>query len=390
MIEIAAKPRRGVIAAAGALPMLVMLAACGDRNTYQPPPPPDVTIVTPEQRSVTLFIELTGATAAVNKVDLVARVQGFIEKVGYNDGARVAKGDLLFQIQPYDYKIALDIARAAQDQQAALLVQADADLKRKQELVARQASSVASLDEAKAKRDSTFAALAQAKGQVAQASRNLDYTTIAAPFDGAVSARLADPGAFVGANGPTKLATIVQTDPIYVYFNIDEQQVLKIRQRLKSMGLSLKDLGPIPVGIGLQTEDGYPHEGAINYVAPQIDSSTGTLTVRAVLDNKNTRLLPGLFVRVRVPVERNAEALLAPEVALSTGQQGRYLLVLNDKNIVEQRVVVVGEQVDPGLRIIESGLRAGERIVVGGLELAVPGNKVHPVQGGASPPPGAP
>jgi RND family efflux transporter MFP subunit len=156
------------------------------------------------------------------------------------------------------------------------------------------------------------------------------------------------------------------------------------------MGLTLKDLGPIPIGIGLQTEEGYPHEGTINYVAPQIDSGTGTLTVRAVLDNKATRLLPGLFVRVRVPVERDVEALLAPEVALSTGQQGRYLLVVNDKNIVEQRVVQVGEKVDPGLIIIDSGLKPGERIVVGGLELAVPGNVVRPVQGGATPAPATP
>lgn len=359
--------------------MLCALSACGDQNKYQPPPVSDVTVVAPEQRKVTLYIYLTGTTSPVNRVDLVARVPGFIEKLGYKDGAVVAKGDLLFQIDPQDYKIALDVARAAQEQQAALLVQAEAELKRKQELLLRQSGTAAALDEAKAKRDSTFAALLQAKGQVEQAQRNLGYTAIVAPFAGVVSARLVDPGAYVGANGPTKLATIVQINPIYVNFSVDEQQILKVRQRLRDHGLTMKDIGPVPIDVGLQTEQGYPHPGVIDYIAPEVDQSTGTLAVRAILENKNYQLLPGLFVRVRAPIESDVEALLAPEIALGNGQQGRYLLVVNDKNIVEQRLVEVGEQVDPGLRIITSGLKPGERIIVGGLQRAVPGDVVHPV-----------
>jgi multidrug efflux system membrane fusion protein len=358
---------------------MVTLIGCNEPNKYQPPPIADVTVVMAEQRKVTLFVELTGTTAAVNKVDLVARVQGFLDKVGYKDGAKVSQGDLLFQIQPQDFKISLEIASAAQQQQEALLVQADADLKRKQELVARQSSSVASLDEAKAKRDSIYAALDQAKGQVQQAQRNLEYTTITAPFDGVVSARLAEPGALVGANGPTKLATIVQVDPIYVNFNVDEQQVLQVRQRLSSRGVTIKDLGPIPVDIGLQTEQGYPHRGMIDYIAPEVDRSTGTLPVRAILDNKRAPLPPGLFVRVRLPIEGDVEAVLAPDVALGNGQQGRYLLVVNDKNVVEQRRVDAGELLDGGLRIIKAGLKPDERVIVGGLQRAVPGNVVHPV-----------
>ena len=362
----------------------LLLAACGERNTYQPPPPAEVSVAKPEQRKVTLYMEVTGSTAPFNHVDLVARVQGFLDKVGYKDGAAVKKGDLLFQIDKQDFEIALQIAQATQAQQEALLLQADADLKRKQDLVKTAAVSVAQLDESRAKRDSTVAALEQAKGQVAQAQRNLAYTTIVAPFDGSVSARLVDPGAMVGAGEPTKLATIVQLQPIYVKFNIDEQQVLGIRERMRIAGVTLKDLGPIPVDIALQNEQGYPHTGTLDYVAPEVNSSTGTLAGRAVLENKDGVLQPGLFVRVRIPKQKDVESLLVPDIALGNNQQGRYLLIVNDKNVVEQRQVQPGALVDGGLRVIESGLLPNERVVVGGLMRALPGNTVVPTTTSAS------
>jgi multidrug efflux system membrane fusion protein len=369
---------------AGAPALALLLTACGDRNTYQPPPPAEVTVAKPEQRKVTLYMEVTGSTAAYNRVDLVARVQGFLEKVGYKDGADVKKGDLLFQIDKKDFEIQLQIAEATQAQQEALLLQADADLKRKQDLVKTAAVSIAQVDESRAKRDSTLGALEQAKGQVAQARRNLDYTTIVAPFDGTVSARYVDPGAMVGAGEPTKLATIVQQKPIYVKFNIDEQQVLTVREQMRIAGVKLADLGPIPVGIGLQTEQGYPHTGTLDYVAPEIASSTGTLAGRAIFDNKDNVLTPGLFVRVRIPKQQNVVSLLVPDVALGTSQEGRYVLVVNDKNVVEQRQVQIGELVDGGLRIINSGLEPKERVVVGGVMRALPGNTVVPVMTTAS------
>jgi RND family efflux transporter MFP subunit len=374
MLAIAKGLRVGVAAAS-----LVALSACEDANKYQPPPPAEVTVAAPEQRKVTLYMELTGSTAPVNKVDLVARVQGFLDKVAYKDGAAVKKGDLLFQIDKRDYEISLEIADAAVVQQEALLLQANADLKRKEDLVKTAAVSVASLDESRAKRDSTQAALAQAKGQVEQAKRNLEYTTITAPFDGVVSARLVDPGAMVGSGSPTKLATIVQVDPIYVKFNVDEQQVLTIRERLRDHNVTLKDIGPIPVDVGLQTETGYPHTGTLDYVAPEVDASTGTLAGRAVLDNKDGFLSPGMFVRVRIPKQKDVESLLVPDIALGNNQQGRYLLLVNDKNVVEQRQVETGEQVDGNLRIVLSGLKPDEKVIVGGLMRALPGNVVVPV-----------
>jgi RND family efflux transporter MFP subunit len=258
-------------------------------------------------------------------------------------------------------------------------VQAEADLKRKSDLVKTSAVSVAQLDESRAKRDSTMAALAEAKGQVEQAKRNLEYTTITAPFDGSVTARLVDPGAFVGSGSPTKLAEIVQLNPIYVEFNMDEQQVLTIRERLRNHGVTLKDIGPVPIDIGLQTEQGYPHTGTLDYVAPEIDAGTGTLAVRAVFDNKDHILTPGLFVRVRIPSQVDVESMLVPDIALGNNQEGRYLLIVDDKNVVEQRQVEVGEQVEGGLRIVKSGLKPEERVIVGGLMRAVPGSTVVPV-----------
>jgi RND family efflux transporter MFP subunit len=355
------------------------LAGCDEHNQYHAPPPPEVGVAKPRLDRVTLYLELTGNTTAFNKVDLVARVQGFLERVGYKDGERVAAGTTLFQIERVPYETSLQIAQATQKQQEALLVQAEADLSRQVTLQQRQAVSEAKLEESRAKRDSTTAALDQAKGQVQQAKINLGYTDIRAPFAGIVSARLADPGALVGAGGPTKLATIVQVDPIYVNFSVNEQQVLEIREQLRSQGLTIKDLGPIPVEVGLQTEAGFPHAGRIDYIAPDLDQGTGTLQVRGVLENKDAVLLPGLFVRVRVPVQRDVGVLLVPDRALGNGQLGRYVLIVNDKNIVEQRPVQTGDAVDGGMRIIKGGLKREERIVVTGIQRAVPGSAIKPV-----------
>ena len=163
-------------------------------------------------------------------------------------------------------------------------------------------------------------------------------------------------------------------------------------RQLRKEGLTIKDLGPIPVDVGLQTETGFPHAGTINYVAPDLDQSTVTLAVRALLENKGAVLLPGLFVRVLVPMQRDVESTLVPERALGNGQLGRYVLVVNDKNVVEQRPVETGDEIDGGMRIIKSGLKPEDRVVVSGIQRAVPGSVVKPVEATASanPAPAAP
>ena len=193
-----------------------------------------------------------------------------------------------------------------------------------------------------------------------------------------MAARQVSAGEFVGGTAtPTVLATIVQADPIYVNFNISEQDVLRLRADIARRGLTRDDLKKVPVEVGLQTETGYPHAGTFDYAAPTVNSSTGTLAARAVLANPERVLLPGYFVRVRIPVEQQPSALLVPDVALGSNQGGRYVLVVNKDNVVEQRKVAIGPLVEE-LRVVETGLNADDRVVVAGVLRAVPGQKVDP------------
>ena len=302
--------------------LVIILSGCEERNSFHPPPPPEVIISPPTQRTITRYLELTGLTAASRKVDLVARVQGTLEKIGYADGAEVPEGAILFEIERATYETSVQIAEATVAQQQALLVQTDADYARKVTLTRQQVTTEAAFEDSRAKRDQAAAALKQAQGNLEQTRINLVYTTVRAPFTGRVSARLADVGALVGSSGPTKLATIFDLDPIYVNFAINEQQVLLIRQAMRERGVTLRDLGSVPVEIRLQTEIGYPHSGVLDYVAPELDTGTGTLAVRARIANTKRVLLVGLFVRVRVPLESNSQVLLVPNVRSSQANVG--------------------------------------------------------------------
>ncbi|MDP3408797.1 efflux RND transporter periplasmic adaptor subunit [Bosea sp. (in: a-proteobacteria)] len=363
------------------MPMVLGLALLGCNEKSAPPalPPAEVRVAPPLARPVTRYLELTGQTAAAKRVDLVARVQGTLTDIRYRDGASVKQGDVLFVIEPDNYRLSLELAEAAEAQQKALLVQAEADLVRQKQLASRQAASEAALDSALGKRDSTAAAREQAAAQAAQARLNLAYTEVKAPFDGVVSAHLIDQGALVGVGGPTLLASIVQSDPIKVRFSLDEQTVLRIREAMRQRGLTLAGLGSIPVEIGLETDSGYPHAGQLDYVAPELDMASGTLSVRAAVPNPQGVLLPGLFVRVRLPLQKDVPSLLVPEAALGASQTGRYLLVVGADDIVEQRAVETGETSEGGLRVIRSGLSASDRVVVGLMQNAIPGSRVRPV-----------
>jgi multidrug efflux system membrane fusion protein len=363
--------------AAAWIGLVLALAACRQENAYVPPPPPEVTVANPVAEKVTLTMELTGTTTAVNQVDLMARVPGYLDAIDYKDGTTVKKGDLLFLIEQPPYQAQLYSAKAQQAALEAQLVQAQAEFTRQQDLVRSQTAAQAKLDEARAKRDSTQAQIDGAKANVAMAQITLGYTEVRAPFDGAVSARLESVGALVGQGAPTKLATIVQVDPIWVTFNVAEDQVQRIRDNLRAQGKTLAELGPVEIDVGLQTEQGFPHQGLLDYVAPEVDSTTGTLPARAVFANKDRALLPGSFVRVRVPTARDVPAILVPDEALGTGQEGRYALVVGTDDLVEQRPVTVGQLVD-GRRIVTKGLTPQDRIVVGGIQRAVPGAKVVP------------
>ena len=355
----------------------VALSAC-EQNSFVPPPPPKVEVGLPLQKSITRYLDATGNTAPIKSVDLVARVQGFLQSIDYQDGAFVKEGTTLFTIEPETYKLKLEQAQAAEAGAQASLKQAEADFRRQSDLVQRQAVSQATLDTSTSTRDNAQANLQQAEVNTKIAAVNYGYTKVTAPFDGIVSAHLVSVGELVGVSSPTQLATIVALNPIYVNFNVNEQDVLRVRAEAKRRGMTSSDLTSLPIEVALQTESGYPHKGKLDYASPTINQSTGTLAVRGILPNDADRvLLPGYYVRVRVPFDQERAALLVPDVALGSDQAGRYVLVVNSDNVVEQRKVQTG-QLEGELRVIESGLKPDDRVVIAGLLRAIPGQKVEP------------
>lgn len=369
-------------AAAGALAcgLALGVSGCDKHNAYVPPPPAKVTVAPPVERPLTLYFELTGNTQAFKSVTLNARIQGFLIEQTYKDGAKVSKGQRLFGIERDTYAAALDQAKATLAAQQAILLQAQQEFGRKSALGKQAVASVSAVEDAKAKLDQALAGVDGAKAGVETATINLGYTEVTAPFDGVVTNHLVDVGALVGVSGPTPLAMIVQVDPIYAYFNVSEAQVLTVKERRREEGGKAIDITEVPVELGLQSETGYPHKGHLDYVSPQVDPATGTLTVRGIFNNKDDLLLPGLFVRIRVPIDQREKALFVADTAIGTSQQGSYLLVVGPDDIVEQRQVKTGPLQDDGLRAIDSGIAPGDLIVVGGTQRAVPGQKVSPRQ----------
>jgi RND family efflux transporter MFP subunit len=352
-----------------------------------------IPVVKPRTQSVSNYVEITGNAASVNTVKLIARVEGYLDQIHYEDGQFVKKGDLLFTIQQDQYKDQLQQAQAQLLTAQASLTYAKTELVRYTKLVKQDAATQTEVDHWTFEKASAEASLLSAQAQVALAKLNLSYTEVRAPFDGIVGKHLIDPGNLVGGGGQqAALAEITQLDPIYVVANLSEQQVLQIRQNLGQHRLTFADLRKVPVDVALSDQAGFPLQGTIEYVAPALDPATGTLLVRGILANPDRALLPGFFVKMRLPmakVDRNA--LLVPDRSLQEDQGGRYLLIVNKDDVVEQRYVQLG-QLDGALRVITSGLKPDDRVVVGDLWRATPGTKVTPqltqieaTSGGAKP-----
>ena len=367
------------------LAALAVLAGCKEENTFKPPPPPRVGVSIPLKRDFVRSLEATGSASPVNAIDLVARVPGYLYDVKYTDGATVRKGDDLFVIEPASYQAKLFQAQAALSSATATFTANDAELGRQSQLGASNFSSRATVDQAKAKRDTAQADVDRARADMQLAAINLSYTRVTAPFDGVASAKLASVGDLVGSSGATKLATVVQLDPIYVTFNLGERDVLMVRTALARNGKSEVDLSKVPIEVGLANEEGYPHRGTLDYIAPGLDPTTGTLLVRGVLANTDRAILPGMFVRMRVPLRTQQAALMVPDAALGNDLGGRYALIVDQDDIVQQRRIKPGPLVGT-LRVIESGLSQEDRVVISGNQRAVPNVKVQPEPATIPPP----
>lgn len=366
------------------LPLLALIG-CDDPNTFVPPPPPEVTVATPNVETVTTFMEFTGRTDAPQRVDVRARVQGYLDSVEFVAGSKVDAGQVLFRIEPDSYQTALASARARHDSARARLSLAEATLARTKEAFDRGAATSLEVTTREAERDEARAAVDEAAAAVQNAELDLSYTEVAAPIAGRASRELVTEGNLVGAGEATLLTTVLVDDPLHVYFDIDERTVLNfLEERPRAERTQDRDARAY---LTLLTGEEYDQEGVIDFVTNTVDPRTGTLQARATFPNPSGRLFPGMFVRVRAP-EPSVEATLVPQVAVQRDQRGPYLLVVNEQNIVERRNVTTGRQVDD--RVIVEGLEPDARVIVAGVQRARDGATVDPQEASTAPKPDPP
>ncbi len=345
----------------------------------QGPTAAPVPVAKPKVQSVSDTMEITGNAASVAVVKLIARVVGYLEQIHFEDGQIVRKGDKLFTVQQDQYKAQLQQAQAQLEMAQAQLTHAKLEVTRYAALVKKGAATQVDVDHWNFEQAAAEASILGAQASIAIAQLNLDYTLVNAPFDGQMGKHLVDPGNVVGSVGqPTALAEITQLDPIYVEANISSQQALQVRANLDQRRLTLEQIRQIPIDVALSGQSGFPLHGTLQYVAPVIDPQTGTLFVRGILRNPDRTLVPGIFVKIRLPMGKSAaNAFLIPNNALQEDQGGRYVLVLDKNNVTQQRYVQIGQQVG-ALRVITSGLTADDRVVIGELWRSSPGTKVTP------------
>jgi RND family efflux transporter MFP subunit len=374
---------------------LVSSAGCDQKeNQFVPPPPPPVTVSRPVQQPVTDYLYLTGNTQAVDQVQLDARVEGFLTSIHFKDGDYVKKGDLLFMIEQDVYKSKVQQAEGQLAAAQAQLLRAGQEYDRQLSLLKQNATAKSEVEKWKAERDAAEASIVEAKASLELARINLGYTRVTAPFDGRMDRHLVTPGNLVGAGKPTALAVITRMDPIYAYFTLNERDLVRLMDKGKGKQQANYREAVAPVFAGIEGGEGYPYEGRLDFVSTALDPGTGTILLRAVYTNPKSAdgvptLVPGMFVRLRIPIEVREKALLVSERALGVDQGGRYLLVVNEKDVVEQRPVKAGANVN-GMRVIEEGLKADEWVVVSGIQRARAGAKVTPVKEGAAPAAAAP
>lgn len=363
---------RSLVAAAAC----ITLAACSG-NGQQQFPPADVSVATVVQKSVTEWDDYSGHIEAIEAAEIRPRVFGHLRRVHYKEGGLVRKGQLLFTIDDREYAAAADAARADAVRAEARVALAKQELARAEQLIAARAISQGELDARRVEAQQADADVLAAQARLAQAELNVGFTRVIAPFAGRAGAALVKPGNIVNAN-QTLLTTLVSVDPVYVTFTGDERAYLRYQELARNGQRDSSRDAPNPVLVGLANEEGFPHKGEMDFVDNALDPQSGTIRARAVLPNPDGVFTPGLFARVRLLGGSQENALLIHEQAVLTDQDRRYVYVLGEGNTAARRDVVLGPHVE-GLRIVQSGLKPVDKVIVNGMrKIFFPGQPVNP------------
>src|SRR5438874_716510 len=359
---------------------LALLTACHSDSAQQhAPPPPTVTVAQVERKDIVEWDEFTGRIEPVESVEVRPRVSGYIQEIKFQSGQLVKKGDLLVQIDPRWHQAEFDRRQAEAEQAKVRLENANREADRAGQLLANKAISTEEADARRSRYDEAKAGLLAAEAARDSAKLDLDYTQVRSPIDGRVSRALLTEGNYVSgiAGAASLLTTIVSVDPVYVYADVDENSLLKFNQLAQAKKLETNGDGRIPVELQLADEQEFPHQGFIESFDNRLDPNTGSILLRAVFPNADGRILPGLFARIRMPLSERHPAVLVDERAIGTDQAQKFVLTLTATNTVAYRSVKLGPVID-GRRVIRSGLDAGEKIVVNGLQRVRPGMPVMP------------
>ena len=379
------------------LVLATLVASCGEQQKQGGgPPPPAVTVAKPIKRTVVDYDEYVGRFAAINSVEIRARVSGYLDKLHFKDGQVVKQGDLLFTIDKRPFQNTLDQARANLVQAQSNVAFTESDYTRGQQLVRDKTITDQTFEQRAQAFRNAKASVSANEAAVRQAELDMEFTELRAPMNGRIGDRRVSPGNLVtgGTGGNTTLlATIVSIDPIYFEFTFDEASYLRY-ERLSTAGqdVASRNAG-VQVALKLIDESDFDHEGRMDFVDNVIDRSTGTIRGRAVIANSKEIFTPGMFARVRVPGTAPYEALLVPDAAIGTEQARRFVMVVDDQDTARPKYVTLGQVTKDGLRAIKDGIGPDDRIVVSGLMQARPGQKVKPEEQGAKPtagPDGAP
>ena len=357
---------------------IVSLAGCGTPKKSGPvaSEPVAVIVTEPAEKELADFAEFTGRTDAVESVEIRARVSGYLNKILYKPGSEVEAGAPLFEIDSRPYDAILDQNLGILATSEATLKQARADMARAQDLHDKKVSTQSDYDKAVADLAHAEASIQSSQANVAQAKLNQDFTHVSAPVAGRTSREMITIGNLVNAD-TTALTTIVSIDPIYAYFDVDERMLLDIQKRIREKKMeSARERDDVPIYLGLANENGFPHAGTMDVVDNRVDSGTGTMQIRGRFDNADRVLTPGLFVRIQFQMGPARPRLLVPEQALGQQQGQRYVYVVTPEKKIDRRNVTVG-RLDSSMRVIETGLKRGDSVVVKGQQRIRPGIEVR-------------